>query len=74
MRNGIPLGDEDRFDWLATLKGRIDDRRSNGENLVLACSALKTRYRDLLGVDQKEIMTIYLKGSRELLQERLKQP
>ncbi len=71
MRNGIPLGDEDRFDWLNTLKGRIDDRRRNGENLVLACSALKTRYRALLGVDQKEIMTIYLKGSRELLQERL---
>jgi 6-phosphogluconate dehydrogenase len=71
MRNGIPLDDEDRIDWLATLKGRIDDRRSSGENLVLACSALKTRYRDLLGVDQKEIITIYLKGSRGLLRERL---
>jgi len=71
MRNGISLGDEDRIGWLATLKGRIDERRSRGENLVLACSALKAWYRDLLGIDQKEIISIYLKGSQDLLQTRI---
>jgi carbohydrate kinase (thermoresistant glucokinase family) len=71
MSAGIPLRDEDRLDWLATLKERIERRRSRGENLVLACSALKSRYRDLLGVDQKEVISVYLEGTYQLLRERI---
>jgi len=71
MRQGIPLEYEDRLGWLTVLKGRLEARRRAGEGLVLACSALKAWYRDLLGIDQREIISIYLKGSFSLLQERI---
>ena len=71
MRTGIPLDDDDRLGWLHTLRHRIDMRRQAGKGLVLACSALKKQYRDLLGVDQRQVATVYLKGSAELLGERL---
>ncbi len=71
MRSGTPLDDADRIGWLTSLKARIQDRLGTGRNLVLACSALKQWYRDLLGVDQKNVISIYLKGSSDLLQERI---
>jgi gluconokinase len=40
--------------------------------LVLACSALKESYRKILGVDQKCVISVYLKGSHEILAERIK--
>ena len=48
MASGIPLDDDDRADWLRVLQGEIAAARARGEGLVLACSALKRRYRDLL--------------------------
>ena len=71
MRAGTPLEDEDRIGWLTILQGRIKTSRQAGQNLVLACSALKGWYRDLLGIDQQEVISIYLKGSYDLLEERL---
>jgi len=71
MRAGIPLDDSDRQGWLTTLKSRIDQRIAAGENLVLACSALKKNYRDLLGVDQQQVVSVYLKGDFDLLRARI---
>jgi 6-phosphogluconate dehydrogenase len=71
MRAGIPLDDSDRQGWLTTLKGRIDRRIAAGENLVLACSALKKNYRDLLGIDQRLVVSVYLKGDFDLLRARI---
>jgi carbohydrate kinase (thermoresistant glucokinase family) len=71
MRAGIPLDDEDRLGWLQTLKKRIDKRLQAKEGLILACSALKQQYRDLLGIDQRQVVSVYLKGSAELLGKRL---
>jgi 6-phosphogluconate dehydrogenase len=71
MRAGTPLTDEDRHGWLQVLAGRIAERLTNGENLVLACSALKTRYREILGVDQRRVVTVYLKGEKALLAKRI---
>ena len=71
MRAGISLDDQDRHGWLTTLAGRINERLSAGEHLVLACSALKGKYRDLLGVDQHRVVTVYLKGDCELLRTRI---
>jgi carbohydrate kinase (thermoresistant glucokinase family) len=71
MHAGIPLADEDRLGWLKTLKGRIEARRKAAEDLVLACSALKQCYRDLLGIDQQEVISVYLKGSFEQLKARI---
>ena len=48
MHKGIPLTDEDRKPWLQTLAGLIDDARDRGENIVLACSALKHAYQEYL--------------------------
>ncbi len=73
MRAGIPLTDQDRQGWLATLAARIDRRKAAGENLLLACSALKQKYRDLLGIDQRQVVSVYLKGDFDLLQRRLEE-
>lgn len=71
MRAGIALTDEDRLPWLVGLRGQIDTWLNKKENSILACSALKQAYRDILGVDQKQITTVYLKGSYELLKSRI---
>ncbi|PIE69711.1 MAG: gluconate kinase [Deltaproteobacteria bacterium] len=71
MRGGTPLDDEDRAGWLDILADRIASRLRSRENLVLACSALKQQYRNRLGIDQQQVVSIYLKGSRALLLERI---
>lgn len=71
MRAGIPLEDSDRFGWLEILAERIRERLETNSSLILACSALKQSYRDLLGIDQKSVISVYLKGSFELLKSRL---
>ncbi len=71
MRAGIPLTDQDRQGWLETLAARIAGAQAAGENLVLACSALKRQYRDILGVDQQRVVSVYLRGDADLLQGRI---
>jgi carbohydrate kinase (thermoresistant glucokinase family) len=73
MRSGLPLNDEDRKTWLENLHGYIQRWRIEGRNTILACSALKQAYRDILGVDQQTVMTVYLKGSYELLRKRIEE-
>ena len=71
MHSGIPLDDSDRHPWLLALQKEIERRNKAGQSAILACSALKQTYRELLGVDQQTVKTVYLRGSFELLQERL---
>jgi carbohydrate kinase (thermoresistant glucokinase family) len=71
MRAGIALTDEDRKLWLENLHGNIQHWLRNKQNSILACSALKQSYRDILGVDQSTVRTVYLKGSYELLRKRI---
>ena len=71
MRSGIALDDEDRVGWLRILSSRINEKLDTDQPLVLACSALKKSYRDILGIDQKRVISVYLKGTFELLQKRL---
>ncbi len=73
MRAGIALTDEDRKLWLEILNGNIQRWLKDKKNTILACSALKQVYRDRLGVDQKTVKTIYLKGSYELLRKRVEE-
>lgn len=71
MRNGIPLNDEDREPWLIKLASLLIGRESKG-GAVLACSALKEKYRSQLQKDLKEkIYWVHLEGTKEVLQERL---
>lgn len=72
MSQGIPLTDEDRAPWLATLASAIRDWLSGSENVILACSALKQKYRDQLLIDQ-QVKLVYLRGSFELILSRLQQ-
>ncbi|MCW8860068.1 MAG: gluconokinase [Deltaproteobacteria bacterium] len=71
MAAGIPLTDEDRIPWLQILHRRMKDFLARGESGIVACSALRQSYREILGIDQKHIISVYLKGSFELLRERL---
>lgn len=70
MSQGIPLTDEDRAPWLATLRQLIADWISKGMGAVLACSALKKAYRDELRVGP-EVCFLYLKADPEVLRRRL---
>ncbi len=73
MRAGIALTDEDRGLWLEKLRDNIGRWLKKRQNTILACSALKQAYRDILGVDQESVRTVYLKGSYELLRERVEE-
>ncbi|MEA5078172.1 MAG: gluconokinase [Anaerolineaceae bacterium] len=71
MSKGIPLNDEDRAGWLAALADLIRSSLAQGKPGVLACSALKQKYRDQLCVDAEQVKFIYLKGSYELIKARM---
>ncbi|PTL79909.1 gluconokinase [Vitiosangium sp. GDMCC 1.1324] len=73
MTAGIPLTDEDRAPWLARLRDVVQRALESGESLMLACSALKRPYRELLTVDPRQVRWVYLHAPRELIAERLKQ-
>jgi len=70
MTKGIPLTDADRAPWLAGIHTELMRRSGLGENVVLACSALKQKYRDLLsaGLNTK---VVYLKGSYEQMLQHI---
>ena len=70
MRNRIPLTDADRAPWLNTLRTLIVNWITSRENAVLACSALRKSYRDILHVSP-EVRFVYLKGTPQLLHQRL---
>lgn len=71
MHAGIPLTDADRAPWLAAIRKQIERWLAENRNVVLACSALKQSYRDLLWRNG-EVKLIYLKGSYELIAQRLR--
>lgn len=73
MHAGIPLNDDDRWPWLATLNGLLRDHAQRGAGCVLACSALKATYRSKLqeGIAAGTITFVLLEGSRELIASRL---
>ncbi len=73
MHAGIPLTDEDRAPWLATLHEVLLGWYHNGESGVLTCSALKQTYRDTLaaGMDHTAYRFVWLNLSREIIAERL---
>ncbi|MGC4072766.1 MAG: gluconokinase [Nibricoccus sp.] len=72
MAAGTPLTDADRAPWLNVLRERIATSLASGENAVIACSALKAAYRQILQPDPAEpIRLVYLRGSPELLASRL---
>ena len=71
MAAGIPLTDADRLPWLRELRRRIEGCIAARENAVIACSALKESYREILAGGLDEVHFVHLTGSPELIRERL---
>lgn len=71
QRAGQALTDEDRWPWLQSIADEIDRVTAEGGKLVVACSALKRAYRDLLVHGRHDIRIVYLDGSRELIAKRM---
>ena len=72
MERGEPLTDEDRQPWLQSLREAITRSLAANENAVLACSALKRKYRELLRVNA-DVKFVFLHGSRARIADQLKQ-
>lgn len=71
MRSGIPLNDHDREPWLQTLSNHIFEQEERGGS-ILACSALKRSYRDILDKKKEtKVIFVHLKGSAELISRRM---
>ena len=71
ISHGIPLTDADRAPWLAAIHDHILYWFERGRDLVVGCSALKQRYREVLA-EGVPITWVYLKGSFELIRSRLR--
>lgn len=71
MSHGTPLTDEDRLPWLQAIARRINEWRARGEGGVVTCSALKRAYRDVLIADRPDVRLVYLRGSHQLIHERM---
>ena len=71
MAAGVALTDEDRREWLQRMSARLAQARSANEGVVLACSALKRGYRDVLRSGAPALQLVHLRGSRELLAARM---
>ncbi len=73
MRQGLPLNDVDRRPWLEALRQAIENAIQTNANLILTCSALKATYRQFLSESSDQVKFVYLKGSFELIEQRIKQ-
>jgi len=71
MTAGVPLTDEDRMPWLRAVGEAIDTQSRRGRVTVVACSALRRRYRDALREAAADLFFVQLDGSPELLAARL---
>ena len=72
MSRGVPLTDEDRVDWLMSLHNFLNLNIEVSQSIVVACSALKQEYRDVLHVSN-EIRFVYLQGTYEQIEVRMKE-
>nr|WP_263012250.1 gluconokinase [Laspinema sp. D2d] len=71
MSRGIPLDESDRLPWLMAMRQHISVWLEQDKNVVLACSALKQSYREILDCSLEAIKWVYLKGSPAVIQSRI---
>ncbi len=71
MSRGEPLTDADRLPWLEKMAAAIRDWRTQARPTVLACSALRQRYRDILSGGDAGVRFVYLRGSESAIGTRL---
>jgi carbohydrate kinase (thermoresistant glucokinase family) len=71
MKSGVPLNDDDRYEWLIKINEFVRENSKN-DNLVIACSALKEKYRLLFSQDiEAEVNRIVLNSSAEIISARM---
>ncbi len=73
MSSGQPLTDDDRRPWLQAIADEIDRVCAAGQRLVVACSALKRGYREILLHGRNDVRIVYLDGTEALIAGRLAQ-
>lgn len=71
MTSGTPLTDEDRWPWLRAIRDWINAKAVEGTNVVVTCSALKRRYRDLLREADADVRFVFLTGDPDLIASRI---
>lgn len=71
MSAGTPLTDHDRVPWLLAIRKSIEEHLEEDKSAVIACSALKASYREILQRDDRRVKFIYLKGDYDLIKSRL---
>jgi gluconokinase len=71
MSIGTPLTDADREPWLRAIADWMEQNRRSGGCAVIACSALKRSYRDILAGGRRDVMFVYLEGEFDLIEQRL---
>jgi gluconokinase len=72
MSAGQPLTDEDRWPWLKAIADEIDRVCEAGRHVVIACSALKRAYREVLIHGRNDVRIVYLKGTQDLIASRIR--
>ena len=71
MSRGIALNDNDRLPWLKNMAGKIA-QWEKASGAVLACSALKNSYRNILRAGSSDVQFVYLKGTKKVILERVR--
>lgn len=72
MRSGVPLNDDDRRPWLLAIQAFMRGEEAAGRSAVIACSALKQAYRDLLLRGEPWVRFVHLSGPRPVIEERMR--
>jgi gluconokinase len=71
MHAGIPLTDEDRWPWLRAIAAKMDELQEAGQSAVIASSALKRSYRDILIGKRPDTVLVYLRAPKDLIARRM---
>ncbi|QWG20765.1 gluconokinase [Bradyrhizobium sediminis] len=71
MSAGQPLTDEDRRPWLQAIADEVDRACEADQHIVIACSALKRAYRDILVHGRDDVRIVFLDGTQDLIAARL---
>ncbi len=71
LAKGVPLTDVEWKNWMVIMRTIVDRELARGGTAVIACPALKEKYRQLLLHDKKNMKLIYLKGTLEMIEQRL---
>ena len=71
MSQGTPLNDADRAPWLDIVGKEIRKRQGEGRTVVMACSALKRKYRERIRAEEPAAFFVLLTGTREELERRM---